>query len=104
LEAITYLKPKKLLLDTLIAPKSLDVSLSMKWPVNAGHYRYNFYPDSGAAIMLGENSINSAMKNLGFSKPVSINKKTLTRPRTHDSPYFQEWKKAYSKWWSRSGK
>ena len=99
LEAMAYLKPKKILIDSLLAPDGSDVALSLMYPVNVNNYRYNAFPDSRMAILLGENMIDRAMRNLGYTEPLAISKSECELPVDKSSKYFDRWKVSYSKWW-----
>ena len=100
LEALAFLKPKKILIDSLLAPDGSDVALSLMYPVNDKNYRYNEYPDSRAAVLLSENMIDRAMRNLGFTSPLTISKSECELPVDKSSKYFDRWKTSYSKWWT----
>lgn len=100
LEAMAYLKPKKVLLDTLLAPTGSDIGVYVTYPLNYANYRYNKRPDSRVAILLSEIMIDRAMRDLGFTYQKRIETSDLEIPTNRDSNYFQRWKRSYSKWWT----
>lgn len=100
LEGIARLRPKRLLMDSLLAPDGKLIALFHADVVNKSNYRYNHGPDCASAIMLGEVAIDTALRNLNFTDPKTVSKSGLSLPDDQDSTYFQLWKSCYSKWWT----
>ncbi|MGO1068951.1 class I SAM-dependent methyltransferase [Lysobacter sp. CA199] len=97
LEAMAYLKPRRILIDTLNHGVT-GLRAVVPHMINSCNYRYNQRPDCGLSVVVGDGLIEQALGRLGYAKTIGIDKQSARIDREHDSTYFQEWKNSYSAW------
>lgn len=102
LEAMAYLAPERILIDTLNEGVS-DVQAVVPHMVNSCNYRYNRRPDCGFSVVLGDRLIVQAMEKLGYGDIAPVRKASATIAPELDSAYFRQWKNSFSAWFRPAG-
>lgn len=101
LEAMAYLRPRRILIDTLNQGVS-GLRVVVPHMLNSCNYRYNQRPDCGYSVVLGEDLIEQALGRLGYARTLAIDTRAASIAPESDSAYFREWKASYSAWFHRA--
>ena len=98
LEQIAKIQPQAILIDTLDAQLGATQVAITEERVNCANHRQNHSVDCGFSMQINFNIIEEAMRNLGYAKCLTIDKRDSTLAGKARGNYFKNWKNSNSKW------